>query len=88
VGKSKAKVAADFINKRVPGCKVTPYLFGSSTVFMHCVLQLILKSDMNPLSYLVLPTFFQSKYLLFCAGLFGTSTAVSLSALSQFSSLF
>lgn len=25
VGKAKAQVAADFINKRVPGTKVTPY---------------------------------------------------------------
>lgn len=25
IGKSKAQVAADFINKRVPGCCVTPY---------------------------------------------------------------
>lgn len=25
VGKAKADCAAEFVNKRVPGCKVTPY---------------------------------------------------------------
>jgi len=27
IGRPKAKVAAEFINKRIPSCNVTPYLF-------------------------------------------------------------
>jgi len=34
IGKSKAQVAADFINKRVPGCNVTPYPCCNSIIFI------------------------------------------------------
>ena len=39
VGKGKATVAADFINDRVAGCKVTPYPF--IIIYHHFVVQII-----------------------------------------------
>lgn len=35
IGKSKAQVAAEFVNKRVPGCCVIPYPINSAACIIY-----------------------------------------------------